>query len=93
MIFVMVDFKEHHEAGKRLKRQKSGDEINHPKHYNVGIETTDYISSWDMSFIEGNIVKYVTRYKYKGGVKDLEKAKWYLELLISEQRTKGKYGQ
>tara|TARA_R100000458_G_scaffold14373_1_gene12172 strand:+ start:5553 stop:5858 length:306 start_codon:yes stop_codon:yes gene_type:complete len=60
------------------------EEINHPEHYNIGIETTDYIKSWDMNFVEGNIVKYVTRYKYKNGVKDLLKAKWYLEDLISQ---------
>ena len=66
------------------------DSINHPKHYNIGIETTEYIKSWDMDFIEGNIIKYVTRYKYKHGVEDLRKAKWYLELLISETNsTKG----
>jgi len=58
--------------------------VNHPKHYNVGIETTDYISSWDMSFAEGNIVKYVSRYKYKRGLQDLYKARWYLNYLIQE---------
>ena len=42
--------------------------INHPIHYNRGIETTDYICSWDMDFCEGNVVKYVTRWKDKDGV-------------------------
>jgi len=74
-------------------KKKKRDIINHPHHYNKGIETTDYISSWDMSFIEGNIIKYVTRYKYKGGVEDLRKAEWYLSLLIAETNTKGDYGQ
>jgi|TARA_R100000482_G_C5089041_1_gene129898 hypothetical protein len=60
------------------------DQINHPDHYNQGIETTDYICSWGMDFCEGNIVKYVTRYKLKGGLEDLRKAQWYLELLISQ---------
>tara|TARA_R100001509_G_scaffold143771_1_gene99707 strand:- start:412 stop:711 length:300 start_codon:yes stop_codon:yes gene_type:complete len=60
------------------------DNINHPEHYNLGIETTDYICSWGMDFCEGNIVKYVTRYKHKGGLEDLKKALWYLELLISQ---------
>ena len=58
------------------------DNINHPEHYNKGVETTDYIISWDMDFVEGNIIKYVTRYKYKDGVDDLRKAKWYLTKLI-----------
>ena len=71
------------------------DNINHPEHYNLGIETTDYICSWGMDFCEGNIVKYVTRYKHKGGLEDLKKALWYLELLISqtENLEKSKQGE
>jgi len=70
------------------------DQINHPEHYNLGIETTDYICSWGMNFCEGNIVKYITRYKHKGGLEDLKKAMWYLELLISqtENLEKSKHG-
>ena len=48
------------------------------------METTKYIFSWDMDFAEGNIVKYITRYKFKNGVEDLKKAKWYLEYLIEQ---------
>mgnify|MGYP003135358885 FL=1 len=52
------------------------DKINHPKHYNVGIEVTDFILSWQMDFIRGNIIKYITRCPYKGNtVEDLKKAK------------------
>jgi len=58
--------------------------INHPAHYTKGIETTDYILSWDMNFVEGNIIKYVSRYKYKDGVEDLKKAHWYLTKLIAD---------
>lgn len=56
-----------------------------PKHYRQGaIEPWDFITSQGMSFLEGNIIKYVTRYKAKGGVADLFKAKTYLEKLIKE---------
>ena len=47
------------------------DIINKPDHYNKNskgeqaIETYKYIESWDMSYAEGNIIKYITRYKYK----------------------------
>ena len=37
-----------------------------------------------MSFLEGNLLKYLWRYKEKNGVADLKKAKVYLEKLISE---------
>jgi len=63
------------------------DMVNHPPHYNKGIETTTYIDSWDMGFSQGNVIKYVTRYNLKHDTKekqleDLKKARWYLDDLI-----------
>jgi len=63
------------------------DMVNHPPHYNKGIETTTYIDSWEMCFSQGNVVKYVTRYNLKHDTKekqleDLKKARWYLDDLI-----------
>ena len=60
------------------------DNIN-PPYYRKGIETTDYIQSHSMNYLEGNIIKYVTRYKDKGGVLDLRKAEWYLTRLIKQE--------
>ena len=60
------------------------DKIN-PAYYRKGIETTDYIVSHSMNYLEGNIIKYVTRYKDKGGLEDLKKAEWYLTRLIKIQ--------
>mgnify|MGYP001162935103 FL=1 len=60
------------------------DNIN-PTYYRKGIETTDYIVSHSMNYLEGNIIKYVTRYKDKGGIEDLKKAEWYLARLIKQQ--------
>jgi hypothetical protein len=65
----------------------SEDKIN-PPYYKKGIETTDYIVSHDMNYVEGNIIKYVTRYKEKNGLQDLLKAEWYLNRLIKETRNK-----
>ena len=67
-----------------MKKDKT-DIINRPKHYTIGIETIDYIRSWNMDYVRGNIIKYVTRFPYKGtALQDLKKAKWYLEYLIKE---------
>ena len=63
----------------------SEDKIN-PSYYKKGIETTDYIVSHDMNYVEGNIIKYVTRYKEKNGLQDLLKAEWYINRLIKETR-------
>ena len=72
------------------------DVVNHPKHYTTGrIEVADAIMGLGLNFLEGNVVKYVSRYKYKHvspvkQLEDLNKAKWYLDKLIakySEVRT------
>ena len=54
--------------------------VNHPSHYNQGIETIEYIESWSMNFNTGNVIKYVTRAGYKDNqLEDLKKAMWYLQ--------------
>lgn len=53
------------------------------RHYrNQEIQPWDYIASNGLGFFEGNIVKYVSRWKRKGGVEDLQKARHYLDKLI-----------
>ena len=53
------------------------------------IQPVEYIQANGLGFCEGNIVKYVSRWKDKGGVKDLEKARHYLDILIQlESRLK-----
>jgi hypothetical protein len=52
-------------------------------HYmDKAIQPWDYIVSNNLGFLEGNIVKYVTRWKDKNGVDDLRKAQHYLAKLI-----------
>jgi hypothetical protein len=51
-------------------------------HYQTNIPPIEYIESNNLNFIEGNIIKYVSRYKAKNGLEDLQKAKWYLDRLI-----------
>ena len=58
-------------------RQVDGD------HYkNRAIQPWDYIVANKLGFLEGNIVKYVTRHGEKNGLADLEKARHYLDKLI-----------
>jgi hypothetical protein len=52
-------------------------------HYrDKGIQPIIYIHANELGFCEGNVVKYVTRWRDKNGVADLKKAIHYLELLI-----------
>ena len=52
-------------------------------HYAVkAIQPWDYIIANDLGYLEGNVVKYVSRWKDKGGLQDLKKAQHYLQKLI-----------
>lgn len=66
-----------------LQQQVAGD------HYkNLKIQPIEYIHANGLPFSEGSVVKYVTRWREKGGLKDLEKARHLLDLLIElETRT------
>lgn len=53
------------------------------RHYAAkSIQPVQYIHANDIGFFEGNVIKYVTRWKDKGGLEDLRKAKHYIELLL-----------
>lgn len=52
------------------------------------IQPWDYIISNNLGYLEGNIVKYVSRWKDKGGVEDLNKAQHYLHKLIEVSSAK-----
>ena len=56
------------------------------EHYrNKAIQPWDYIVSNNLGYLEGCVVKYVSRYKEKGGMQDLEKAAHYLQKLMEIQ--------
>lgn len=63
-------------------------QVEHPNHYNKGIECWDYTTSHNMGFLDGNVVKYVTRFKHKNGLQDLLKARQYLDKLIAVEEGK-----
>ena len=63
-------------------KTRKDDIIKHPHHYTNGIEMWDYAYSQGLDFFEGNVIKYVTRWRHKNGIEDLYKAKQYLDRLI-----------
>ena len=48
------------------------------------IQPYEFISKNDLSFFQGNVIKYVCRYKNKNGIQDLEKIKHYCDLEIKK---------
>ena len=69
------------------------DNVNKPQHYRQGGLETIQILKAKMTkeqfkgFLIGNILKYVTHAPYKNGIEDYEKARYYLNALIKEERS------
>jgi len=55
------------------------------KHYDLRISPLEFILKNNIPFAEGNVIKYVCRWKQKGGIDDLRKAIDYLEKLIEHE--------
>ena len=75
------------QAQEQSDHKQTMDMVNHPPHYNkAGVETIDAIQAMTGDgfefYLQGNIMKYLWRYRYKNGVEDLKKAEWYLSKLI-----------
>lgn len=67
--------------------KKEIDNVNHPSHYLGNVEVIDYIedkltTEQFEGYLVGNIIKYISRYRKKNGLEDLEKGQWYLNRLI-----------
>lgn len=68
-----------------LETQVAGD------HYKkLKIQPIEFIHANNIPFAEGCAIKYLTRWRDKGGIKDLEKAKHFIELLIELETRNGK---
>jgi hypothetical protein len=53
------------------------------EHYkNLAIQPVEYIHTNGIGYVEGCVIKYVTRWRSKGGLNDLLKARHYLDVLI-----------
>lgn len=70
------------------------DMINSPPHYNTGkIEVINFILDQRLSYLAGNVVKYICRAPHKGKeLEDLQKARWYLNRLMMEKEDEEKKG-
>lgn len=59
-----------------------------PDHYRgAGMQPFDVIDAFNLDFYEGNVLKYLLRWRRKNGVEDLCKARTYLQVLIDQQPT------
>lgn len=61
-------------------RQEGGD------HYKLKIQPWTFITENNLSYFQGNIIKYAVRYQKKNGIEDLNKIKHYCDLEIERIR-------
>lgn len=66
-----------------LESQVGGDH-----HKQLVIQPVEYIHKNGIGYMEGCAIKYLTRWRNKGGVQDLEKAKHFIDLLIELESQK-----
>lgn len=59
------------------------------QHYKKqAIQPIEYILANSIPFTEGSVIKYVTRWRNKGGIQDLKKARHFLDILIDHEEKK-----
>lgn len=74
---VFISTEPYVKENKALDKQVGGD------HYKTcAIQPVEYIEGNKLGFLEGNVIKYVTRHSKKNGRADLEKARHYIDLLL-----------
>jgi hypothetical protein len=61
---------------------KPSDQIGGTHYSSKAIQPIEYINANQLNYHQGNVIKYITRYKDKNGIEDLHKAIWYIEDLI-----------
>ena len=73
----------------QMTEQQNSSPVNkkiNPSHYKQGkIEVIDFIIEHKMDYLTANVQKYISRWRFKDGVCDLKKARWFLDKLIEQQ--------
>jgi hypothetical protein len=81
-----VDFVVPHTAG--MKSRANDVQVGGEHYKKLAIQPWDYIAANNLGWFEGSVVKYVTRFRDKGGIDDLRKAMHILQKLIETEEKK-----
>ena len=69
-----------------IEERLEGSRLVHPDHYKgYAFDVIDISNEYKLDFLEGNVLKYLLRWRRKNGLEDLKKAQTYLNLLIEKQ--------
>lgn len=80
--FVEVTAEELEEWNKKMTQNALDKQVDGGHYKDMPIQPVEYIYANALGYFEGNVIKYVSRWRKKNGIADLEKAKHYIELLI-----------
>ena len=70
---------------KKIDNTPSTEQVGGTHYHDMDIQPWEVISRAGLDFWEGNVIKYVMRYKAKNGLEDLKKARHYLDYLIERE--------
>ena len=70
------------------EKEKVKEVVDKPPHYlKYKIEPITFVMTNQLPFAEGNVIKYIMRWRDKNGIQDLKKAKRYIDLIIELEET------
>ena len=81
---LMGDKSEHWMNG-RLSSSALDVQVGGSHYKDMAIQPVEFIHKNGMGFLEGNIIKYICRFRAKNGIEDLKKARHYLDILIEAE--------
>lgn len=72
-----------------LNKKVTSNQVGGDHYSKMDIQPWEVIERSGLDFFEGNVIKYVMRYRSKNGLEDLEKARHYLDYLIEREQKNG----
>ena len=89
--YILRRLKEDREKVERVKKEALHKQIGGSHYKDCGIQPVEYIYANQLDFLEGNVIKYITRHRTKGdGEKDIRKVIHYAEMILEMVYGKGK---
>ena len=76
-----------------MTEESSDKQIGGSHYKDMAIQPIEFIRKNKLGFCEGNAIKYLARWKSKGGVEDLHKAVHYIEMLIEDTSIESEYNE
>ena len=89
--YILRRLKEDREQVEMVKKEALDKQIGGSHYRDCGIQPVEYIYANQLDFLEGNVIKYITRHRTKGdGEKDIRKVIHYAEMILEMVYGKGK---